>query len=90
MTQQLIPSPFQSELNVNKVAIFFEPEPLTDKFELMMFTEDQMKKIQDFMRTLLPKCEDCGGFTITTDEEVAHTFPNVKHFYTQAEIDEAD
>lgn len=76
-------SPFLNEFNKTKWLMFYEIEPLSDKFQQMAFTEEQTKKIGNFVSELLgfdPNNPE-KGFEITTDDEVEINVPNARFFY---------
>lgn len=77
-------SPFVKEFNKAKWLMFFEIEPLSDKFEQMAFTEEQAKKIGNFVSEVLgfdPKQPE-KGFVINTDDDIEINVPNARFFYS--------
>ena len=80
------PSPL-SQFDELKIVVFFELEPLTDDFEQMMLTKEQYKKLLDCLEEMLPP-NGRGGRVITTDEDEAHNFANIRTFYSDKEVND--
>lgn len=78
------------EANSVKVLAFVEISPLSDKFEQIMLTEGQARKMRDALFLILcPEAKDEKNnqeFVVTTNDEVTITIPNVKDTYTEKDI----
>lgn len=77
------------EANSVKVLAFMEISPLSDKFEQIMLTEVQARKMRDALFLILcPAADekDNQEFVVTTNDEVTITIPNVKDTYTEKDI----
>lgn len=78
------------ELSTLKVLVFMEAEPLTDKFEQVMFTKEQAKKMRDgITKALVPaaKLNADVSFEIITNDKLSITLPNVKDCYSEKELE---
>lgn len=69
-----------SVLYGTKVVIFLEKEPLTDKFEQLVLTKDQMASTLKHIESFLPYRSD-GGFITETENTQSYTFPNIRPYY---------
>lgn len=62
--------------------MFFEVAPLSDVFEQIAFTEEQAKKIGEFVARTLGQQGD-GQFEVITDDETQIEIPNSRFTYPQ-------
>ncbi len=81
---------FLEEIGATKVLVMLEVAPLSDKFEQIMLTEEQARKMRDALFFILtPKADESleyQEFQITTNDEVTATFPNVHDSYAEKDI----
>lgn len=86
-------SNFMEEANAVKVIAFMEVAPLSDKFQQIVFNEEQAKELRDALfKILAPKEvheQEWAGFTVITNDEVEVTLPDIRDTYGQDFIKEA-
>lgn len=83
---------FLAEANSIKVLVLMEVEPLTDRFEQIMFTTAQAKKLRDTIVTILHPEYDLAkedDFAVPINDDVAVSLPNVLDEYDLKEVQEA-
>jgi hypothetical protein len=77
----MIPTPYQ--FNTVKVVVFVELEPLSDKYQQICLTEEQIKEV---MNTIHDQHSNSEEFELTLNDKHQYTFANIKDAYTQEEI----
>lgn len=60
-----IPTPF--EFNTSKLVILLENEPLSDNFEQLMLTHDQVLKVLDLLESFMP--HEGKSFKVSTNSD---------------------
>lgn len=80
-------SPFSEAFNNVKVVVFMETVSLSDHFEQIMLTHDQLRQVTDSILQQLPHSED-GGFVVTTNEDHSYSFPDIPDSYSLKEIED--
>lgn len=68
-----------------KVVIFIESEPLSDRFNQIMLTQEQRKRMLEALRKEMRPLPG-GGFDVWMSNVHEYTFPNIKDDYTTEEI----
>lgn len=79
----MIPSPL-SQFEGLKVVVFAEAEALSDRFEQIMFSPENFKKMTAAVESLM-KPHPEGGFILVTNPDETYNFPNIKDIYTEEE-----
>jgi len=69
--------------------VMFEPKPNSDEFFQVKFTEEQVKKVRDFIAHEVLGVKD-GEFVVTCEDDHRVTFPNIKDYYSPEEINDGD
>lgn len=80
-------SPYTEDFNTIKVIVLFEVEPLSDHFHQIVFTEEQILKIQKFISKEILGEDEKNGFTIMDAPGVCLKLPNSRSWFSQREID---
>lgn len=76
---------YMEELNSIKVLAFMEVAPLTDKFQQIVLSEEQVKRLRDSLFKILAPDSDLKDdkvyFDVLTNDKVEVFLPDVTDFY---------
>lgn len=80
-------SPYMENFQTIRMVVLFEVDPVSDHYHQIMFTEDQLKKVQKFISAEILKEDKDGNFSIPAADNVCVHLPNSRDHYSQEEID---
>lgn len=75
-TPESFKSDFMSELESQKLLLFFELKPLSDEFGQVVFTAEQYQLLTKFVFEFLLQLKPGGGRRIVTADAPIFDFPN--------------
>lgn len=78
-----------SEVESNKLLLFFEIEPMSDKYQQVMLTREQFIRFNKFVFEELLMAKEVGpGRVILTAEDMQAELPNARPFFEEDEMEQ--